>query len=217
MQWEQVFQHLVAEAKAISAAPVSFVVAVLIVGSVVFLIARWSYATVITHKDARLATIEERLRLRDDQISNKFQTTSPDEAKGLIAALQEQVAKLQPRRLTDTQRSAISQAARPPDDAKWSLSLTWVGTSSDAERYAQDFSQLLSGIGWQLNSARIIGSGSEEGVFLRVPDPSNLEPRASALARALKAAEIEFDVVPIGVPFPQRAGLNLHIGFRPDQ
>lgn len=195
MSWETILRALASEGAVIAAAPLSFAAALLVASGLVFLIARWMYSTVIAHKDARISSLEERVKLRDDQLSDKFQSTPPDEAKALIAALQEQVAKLQPRGLTDAQKKAIASRVGPPDGSEWRLRVRWNGLAFDAEAYAEEFMAILEQTGWKVHGIREIGGGGERGVILHVGDDKHLSSVELVLSEALTNAGIAFKVV----------------------
>jgi hypothetical protein len=213
MGWGEFLKYVLSEAAVIGQAPLIFSAAVIVVGGLMFVVARWAYSTVNSHKDARIGTLEAMIKLRDDQLSNKFNTTPPDEAKALIAALQDQVSKLQPRRLTQEQRATIRDVARAPAGEQWFIDLKWNGMASDAERYAQDFRECLGLAGWAVRGNRIIGAGSDEGLFVIVADEGALPPSLTALLKALEMAAIKYEIDRTST---RGTAPQLFIGFRPD-
>jgi hypothetical protein len=102
------------EARVIAQALPAFIGAVLagalLFSTVIAFALRCRWKGVVGHKDARIEALEERVRLGDDQLSNKLQTTPPDEARQMIDALQAQISRLAPRRVPETARSAILES-----------------------------------------------------------------------------------------------------------
>jgi hypothetical protein len=207
-------KYVAGEAAVISQAPLIFFTAVVVVGGIAYAIARWAYATIVSHKDATIASLEARVRLRDDQLANKLQSTTPDEAKALIAALQDQVAKLQPRRLTEVQRQALLEHAQAPLDVTWRMGIRWYGFAPDAELYARDFVDLFRQAGWDVAATRVIGGGHDRGVILAVGDPENLTDLERTIRRAFEKAGLQLALVQNDDAKKQP---GLMIGFREDQ
>lgn len=90
----------------IAEAPLPFIVGWLIFGGVAWAMARHQFSE-------RLATAEERIRFKDDQIAaykDKLQGATPDEAAGRIAALEARLQKLGPRSITADQSRAMRSA-----------------------------------------------------------------------------------------------------------
>jgi hypothetical protein len=205
-------KYVAGEAAVIAQAPLIFFTAILVMCGIAYALARWAYSTIISHKDATIASLEARVKLRDDQLVNKLASTPPDEAKALIAALQDQVSKLQPRRLTAVQRKTIADLARVPTSGSWSLRLNWNGMASDAERYAGDFKECLGSAGWSVRGTRTIGGMHFEGLRLNVPSPGALQPPAAALKKALEQASVPF----VLAQRDTKESVELYLGFRPE-
>jgi hypothetical protein len=96
-------EHIVAEWKVLTAAPlltIGLVIATLAVG---YIVARWRYGGTIEQ-------LKERLELRDDQIADyqdKLQGASPEQAKARLDALEMLVDRLRPRELSDSERASL--------------------------------------------------------------------------------------------------------------
>jgi hypothetical protein len=83
-------QYVVREWRAISRAPLTFFTALLVTGGIIFLITNWYFL-------GRIDDLNERINLRDDQISNlnhKFGTTSLDAIDKRFRDLEEQLQAL---------------------------------------------------------------------------------------------------------------------------
>ena len=185
---DEILKHLVEEAAAISQAPLAFVACVLVAVAIIWIILNWRYAVVATHKNERIASLEERVKLRDDQLNNKVQSTSADEARKLIEALQARVAELAPRTLTKEQRAILTRGLLPPNGTEWNIRLTWDGLTPDAETLAEEFQLVFREAGWRVIATRNIGS-SGKGMVLNA---SLDDPAALALRKALHDAGVGF-------------------------
>lgn len=97
MGWAELLKYISSEAAVISKAPLTFATALLGVFTVTYVIVRWAYATIISHRDAQIRSLEDRLKLRDDQLANKLASVPPNEAEAMIEELQRNLAELQPR------------------------------------------------------------------------------------------------------------------------
>jgi hypothetical protein len=199
---DEILKHLVEEAAAISRAPLAFIACLLVPATIIWIVLNWRYAAVAAHKNERIASLEERVKLRDDQLNNKVRSISADEARKLIEALQARVADLAPRTLTKEQRATIVQGLHPPHEAEWSIRLTWDGLTPDAETLAEEFQSVFRG--WRVIATRNIGS-SGKGMALKasLDDPAGL-----VLSKALQKAGVAFTLETRPGP------LHFHIGGR---
>jgi hypothetical protein len=111
MSWEQILKTLTSEWVVIQGAPILFATALLVASSVVFAILRW----VFQHKDDQIASLAERVRLRDDQLDNRIQAIPREEAQEMITKLQRRVDALTPRRVSrEGRQAAQAHLVRPP-------------------------------------------------------------------------------------------------------
>jgi hypothetical protein len=191
LQW--ILDQLGQQWAVIQGAPIIAIGYAALVAVLIWLIQRWAYGTLIAHKDGRIAHLEERVRMRDDQLSNKFQTTSPDEARELIATLQAQVKRLTPRRVSKANREAILEKLRVPEDETWGIGISWDAPTPDAERLARDFISLFSVSDWSVADSREFDSDIPAGITLFVPDMDTAE--VSAAKAALELSELPFATV----------------------
>jgi hypothetical protein len=201
---DEILKHLVEEAASISQAPLAFIACLLLAAAFMWIVLNWRYAAVAAHKNERIACLEERVKLRDDQLNNKVQSTSGDEARKLIEALQARVAELAPRTLTKEQRATITQGLHPPHEAAWSIRLTWDGLAPDAETLAEEFQSVFRDAGWRVIATRNIGSSGKGMVLSASLD----DPAGSVLSKALHGAAIVFTLETRPGP------LHFHIGRR---
>src|SRR5262245_11962841 len=135
-QW--FLDHLSQEWAVIQGAPVFAAIYALLAAFFIWLIQKWAYGTVITHKDGKIAHLEERLKMRDDQLSNKLQSTPPSEAQEIIRTLQAQLESMKPRRLTETQKAAIAKTSIARGGDNYTLVVLKEMGASDTGAYADD-------------------------------------------------------------------------------
>lgn len=195
--------YLAGEWAVIVSAPLTFVTQAIAIGVIMWLIQRWAYGTVISHKDGKIAHLEERLKMRDDQLSNKLQTTPPAEAQELIKALQSQIEAMKPRRLTEQQRTAISSGAIARGGATYNLSIVRDMGSADAEAYTDDLIRAFQNLqGWTISPAAALGVSMKAacGLALCVQNPQNLSPPERIVFDVLQSSGVEFEMLPFRLP-----------------
>lgn len=184
----------------IAQAPATFVAAVAIVGTAAFLVASWAYSAIVAHHLARIASLEERLKLRDDQLADKVQNTPPEEAQKLIEALQAQLDGLKPRRIVEPQKTTLSRAAVGRGGDAYTLSILNDVSSPDGGAYASDLAAALSNLqGWKIERGSVMGPArtSQCGLALYVGDPTNLTKPERIVFDVLHAAGVLFEAVPL--------------------
>lgn len=153
---------------------------------------------------AERGALNERLRLRDDQIADlksKVGTASPDEIKARIDGLEARladIASIVPRRLNKEQKATLRAALAAPSDAPTGpVRISVEDGVDDGHLYSLDFQEALTESGWKaplVQRDRVGRVRSQCGLCLRVVDPSALTPIQRRLADALKAAGLQFDV-----------------------
>jgi hypothetical protein len=145
----------------------------------------------------QLSISNETIRQRDGQLAeyrDKLKAGSDDEALAKLNALEAQVAKLTPRKLTEAQRQAISQNARAPVGAEWGIIIRWETTAFDAVVYAGDFISAFRASGWKVYKQPVTASEVRPGITLRVDDQNNLNIQERAVRTALDSAGIVFGI-----------------------
>jgi hypothetical protein len=116
-------KYVAGEAAVIAQAPLIFAAAVIVVSGLAYAAARWAFGTVISQKDATIASLEARIKLRDDQLANKLQSTPPDEAKSIIQSLEARLNKLAPRRLERDHVEAIANRIGLPSGTTYKIAV----------------------------------------------------------------------------------------------
>lgn len=195
MEYEKILRALVQEAAVIASAPISFAVSVLISSGVAYLIAKWMFSTVLSHRDARISSLEERIKLRDDQLSNHLQNVPPDAAKLMIKELEARLDAMRPRRLTADQRASILSSIRSLGGGH-RAHVVHEATCPDCAGFASDFQHLLADAGWSVDAGMVLGIGNppRSGIGVLVNNAASPNPLEAAVISGLRSAHIEFDI-----------------------
>ena len=189
--------YLAGEAKAIAQAPVTFISLALVIGLMMYFLVRHQFAD-------RIASMESRLQLKDDRISDyegKLKGASPDEAAATIADLQRRLAALEPITLDEEQcRSVLATVSGAPS------SVSILHDSASGNMTKKMHSQLVDIFnrgGWRVRAPMVMGIGN--------PPPSGLaiighpeSEEVQIVVAAFRTAGIRFDLQ----PNPARPGQN---------
>jgi len=161
---------------------------------------KWLYGSTISGKDEQLALKDAQIELLERQVSDwkqKTEGTMPGQATSRIDSLEARMGRVEPRRISVEQRDIIGAHVGVPQNSAYSLSILPDMNCTDCNRYALDFQSVLMGANWTIAMTRMeeaSAAASPKGVTILTPDPSKPLSEASALVRALKAAEIPFDL-----------------------
>jgi hypothetical protein len=104
------WDKILAQVAAVTAAPIPFLVAVLIVGGLIWWLVNWSYSAVLSHKDAEIKLLEryknlhsepaDKLTLKDDypplRGSGKSEACNPIRQSGCWVYSQQRMYSLPP-------------------------------------------------------------------------------------------------------------------------
>jgi hypothetical protein len=191
MGFDQITKYLLQEVAVIRQAPVSFTLASLVVLGLGYGALNWAYSSIVTQKDAKIATLEERIRLRDDQLANRLSSIPPEEARTLIQKLETRLNELSPRQLSDENLKKLSQVLEQSEIKSETLIVF-------NELQCQDCRKLAVRIALAINSARGwktfccgVDSGHEDshpksGIAILVSDIAHPPPVASVISRSLE-------------------------------
>ncbi len=180
----------------IVSAPIPYLVAVIVVVGAVWGVINWAYSARLSGKDAEIDLLT---RQRDDY-KDKLGGATPDEAKAKIealetrlSALEPRVAAVEPRRLTDTQRTTLSDTLKTNPG---NVDISQDAGVSDIGGLTADLKTSFTVAGWGVKSSMVFGpsSSAPHGIGIRVPNPGVLTPRQMLIVQALKAAGISFDI-----------------------
>jgi hypothetical protein len=191
------------EIATIAAAPVTFVIVLLVVIAVAWGGLHWTYRTVLANKDERIALLERRIGEYRDKLSG----ATADEAKRRIDALETEVEtlrlRLSPRHLTPAQKQAILDRSRVPAGAPpRAVTVIHEEKCSDCAAFAGQIVDALRAAGsWTVTMETVpaLRQRPRSGLAIRVTEVLRPPLEAVALQRALQAA---------GLPLTMIAGSN---------
>lgn len=179
---------------AVKSAPVLYIGAICVVAGIIWLL--------LSHMKAnRIESLEERIRLRDDEIADykrQLDGASPDEAKARIDALEERLnrhaAVTSPRIVTQAQGEAAIGFLRRCSGSE--IMLTRDGTVADAAQLSGALQTIFAAAGWKTGWSMSVGLTLPvgKGLWLRVRDPQRLSPAQSVVKDALQAAGLDFEI-----------------------
>lgn len=154
---------------------------------------RW-YGSALSSKDARIGHLEERIKLRDDQLSGKFTTTSAEEAKALIEKLRSRVDDLPEPGLTASQRDELTKDVALVSDTMYSISFIQDEIVSDV-RLGQ-LAKVFKTAGWRVILGGFSIGGADPpicGLVVEVSDPGLLTKPERIVLDAFRKANLKFE------------------------
>ena len=197
-------ERLRGEAMKLASVPVvlAFLVAVAVAVAAIWGAVQWSYGALLASKDARIAFLERRVNDYREHLSG----ATPDEAKQRIEALENEVKalrlRLQPRRLTTSQRQAIPDRSLFPAGAQPNaVTVLAEENCSDCTAFAADLAAALRESGSWIVTADVLKNPVERprtGLAIRVPEPRRPPPEAVILQQAMRSAGLAYLMVPGG-------------------
>lgn len=145
-------------------------------------------------KAEQIASLEGRLKLRDDEIADykrKLSGATPDEAKNRIEVLEREVASLRPRVLSNDQIDAIANEAQI---APGNVSIIYDMAYPDGPRIAQQLISAFKRAGWGASNGIVGGPGHmpDEGLTVHLHSIAERTASEHALIKALRAADLPF-------------------------
>ena len=187
----QLIEHLRKERSQVRKAPVAFATAMALVGGLALGAAALLYSY-------RLDSLNERLRLKDDQLADyktKLAGATPEEAKARLQALEDQVQRLSPRHLTAEQQAQIARIVTP---LKGRAMISADAAVSDARMYANSFASAFTSGGWIVSTPLVMGVGlpPKTGLAVRVRDAASLTALQRLVEAALDEAHVPYDLQP---------------------
>lgn len=195
-------ERLRGEAMKLASGPVvlAFLVVVALAVAVIWGITQWSYGALLASKDARIAILEHRLAEYREHLNG----ATPDEARQRIEALENEGKalrlRLQPRRLTTSQRQAIADRSVLPAGAQPNpVTVLAEENCSDCAAFAADLAAALREAGSWIVTSSVVKDPPERprtGLAIRVPEPRRPPPEAVILQQALRSAGLAFLVLP---------------------
>ena len=195
---EDFIKYTLGEWRMIAQSPVSFIVAVLVIGLFIWGAMTWGYG-----REMSL------LRQQVADYKDKLSGASPNEAKTKIETLISEVTALrnqmQGRRLTPEQRNKIIETVRLPNANTFKVQVVREVSAQDTGALANDFLTAFQAAGWQTSyGSMMFGAPAPSGLALLVTDQNNLSSSERIVLAALKSAQIQFDILQL--PSPPNAG-----------
>lgn len=189
----------------IAQAPVTFAAGVLVAAAMMYAAARWRYAGTI-------ASLEERLKLRDDRVAEyerKLQGATPDQAKATIEELERKINALGPRRIGPEQRQKMTATISSLRGSRVAIAAD--GASSDAPNIARALGSAFANAGWAVQSSMVLALGNPppSGVGIAVKNPNSLTQIEAVVTQAFRDAGVEFDLQ----HSPELSGLSVRPPF----
>ncbi|MDQ8697213.1 hypothetical protein [Hyphomicrobium sp. LHD-15] len=168
-------------------------IVVVVAGGVLAFMKFWN-ASIVTQKDAKIAHLEERIKLRDDQLSGKFAATSPEEAAALIAQLKDRLADIpQQSGLRQAQLDILASAVSSPG-CHYKISIVQNGFGSDP-MLVQFRKVFKKAPGWiAIDGGLIAGPAQPDcGLTVVTQSASELSTPEKLFIDGLSKAEIAFE------------------------
>jgi hypothetical protein len=174
--------------------PLLYVVAGLAAGlCAIWLILSWTYGSVVSSLRTRLKRAEE----RDWAFQRVFPGKTPADVAARIRQLEDRLASLPPRRLTDEQLDAITKSGSPPPSSS-RLAIVHDSVSGEVGRYAHDLVEAYSATpGWNVveEAYPMPRHALAHGVGVGLADPVRPTPAEILVLEALRDAGIDYELV----------------------
>ncbi|TIN10396.1 hypothetical protein [Mesorhizobium sp.] len=178
--------YIMGEAKVIAEAPVAFATMALVIGLMIYLWVRNHFAD-------RLQSMEGRIQLRDDRISDyqaKLQGKSPDEAAATIEDLKRRLAALEPRGLSPEESATLRGAL---SGQTFSIDIFHDSASGVSKKLHSQLAAAFKQSGWQVRAPMVVGIGNPPLSGLGIVGKPDSAP-VKAVAEALRRAGLEYDL-----------------------
>ncbi len=193
---KELIEYLVKEGRVVFQAPVAFLLAMILVTSLLWAAINWGYQSKSDGQASAISSLENRIKLKDDQIADyreKLSGATPDEAKKRIDALELQLKALSPRRLSVEQRQKVMSSLK---GVRGSVSITQDMAAADAKPLSADLAVAFQAAGWGVLLPLVMGPSNipPSGLAVRVEDPSKLRPLQQAVISALEAIGLDFNI-----------------------
>jgi len=196
---EQFIKYVLGEIRVIAGAPLSFAVAIFVVGGAIWWLLDWKYAAIISQRDGVISNKDAELSLikgQRDEYKDKLSGATPDQAKARIDALEARLAAVEPRRLNTEQRAALIARLSLPPGTVPTIAIAAEATS-DSPQLAADLAATFKSAGsWNVIEATVMGIGNRppSGIGINLPDPNNPPMEATIIMNAFRVAKIAFDL-----------------------
>ncbi len=188
---DDLIKYVLGEVRVIREAPLLFLTALLVLGALLIGVMRVWYGD-------QISSLHKRIQLRDDKLSEfqeKLKTSSPDEAKARLDALESALANLArdvtPRRLTSEQAKRLANEVRLPPGVQYQIDIINDMACGDCQSYANALRAVFNDVGgWTVRGPGVIGPGQapRSGLAVLALDLNKLRPAEALVAKALREA-----------------------------
>ncbi len=185
---QEFITYITGEWAVIEQAPVTFVVALFFVASLVYLLTKGLAG-------GEVSALRKRIARRDREIAEfkqKLGSKSPDEISARIDVLTEKVRSFR-RGLGEADRAAFSAALAQTSGM---VEIKQDARCADAQQYAHDIGLAFESAGWRVIRSNVTGSvnPAPSGLGLIVRAPGQLDQNQEVIANALRAIGAPFDI-----------------------
>jgi hypothetical protein len=172
----------------------TFIVLTALIVAVVWWLMDWRYGGIIANKDSEIVLLKGQ---RDDY-REKLSGATPDQAKARIDALETRLARLEPRRLTDTQREDLASRVRLSGGTPRSIEVARDIDCTDCSALVADIAAAFGASGWQVQTPKMMGPSNPppSGVAVRCADPAHPSAEERMVIDAMRAIGLGFDAQP---------------------
>jgi hypothetical protein len=165
-----------------------------ITGFVTWIALMLRYGALIANLRKRLAAAEK----RNVDFERQFATKTPADVAARFRQMEEHIATLPPRTLSDEQKRRLAQAANPPPSASY-LAIVHDSMSPEVIRFAQDFVDAFRhATGWNLveEAYPIPPETNGRGISVGLANRDSPTPTESLVLQALADADVPFETKP---------------------
>lgn len=150
----------------------------------------WRDVGTLGQKDSTIQTLEEQIKGYSDRLNG----ATPEQAQKKIVDLETRLARVEPRRITDDQRRAISDVLSQNPGSQVLISSDM--SCADCGAFTADFRDVLNTARWRVLASSVLGAAnaSPKGIAIETPNLSHPSPEAESLMRALGQAKIPYDL-----------------------
>ena len=179
--------------------PTFFILVALVTG-VVWWLMDWRYGGILSNRDGVIANRDSEITLlkgQRDDYKEKLGGASPDQAKARIDALEARLARLEPRRITESQRADLTARLQLPAGITSSVAISRDAACPDCHALVATMGAAFSSArGWQVSNPVMMGIGNmpPTGFAVRLSDINNPSLAQRIVIDALRALGIQFDL-----------------------
>lgn len=197
MEPKQIAQSVLDQFVTVIAAPVPFLAAVIASWFIIRWYIRGQFDTQLNNGKSTIELLERQLQ----EYKDKTGGDTPDAVKTRIDALEQRIAEMVPklaamgpRKVAADQRQLMVPLLDPFKDQ--CIEIASDAASADAAQMSKGLVAAFNSAGWITQTSMVMGIGNPPptGVGLTVDDTARLTPAQSAVAGALNAAGIAFDL-----------------------